>query len=318
MKPLPHIFFTITFSLFTLCSFAQHIPLPDSTLLTKAQVKNLKVNGLKEGVWGEYVDHDYHTVADTNSEYYRIGNYIHDTLQGKATVLIDDILVIQIPYVNGKKEGLAKAYFKYFLLIPYKNDKINGVLKKYEFMDSSLVSTAPFIDGVLNGTAKEYYHNGKIERETVYIKGKEVSDNAYDEAGKMYNAPFLDYPEKYSDSGFTNKAEAKNLTINGKKEGKWCQYSQVFTDCCIGKWDTTWSSFYTLTIYKHDKPIGIEREYIKDGVIYREITYDMNGNENGIEKEYYENGKLGNEALYKDGSVIWYKEFDENGNEIKQ
>src|ERR1700728_4756526 len=34
---------------------------------------------------------------------------------------------------------------------------------------------------------------------------------------------FGQQPE-YPDSGFTNKAEARNLIMNGKEEGKWCEY----------------------------------------------------------------------------------------------
>jgi len=29
---------------------------------------------------------------------------------------------------------------------------------------------------------------------------------------------------EYPDSGFTNKAEAKNLIVHGRKEGKWIAY----------------------------------------------------------------------------------------------
>lgn len=80
-----------------------------------------------------------------------------------------------------------------------------------------------------------------------------------------------------SDSlGFTNKAEAKNLIVNGKKEGKWCElmYNDSLRQDTIG---------YSLTIYKDDKPHGIQRYYNKEDELYDAIPY-VNGLKNGIEK----------------------------------
>jgi antitoxin component YwqK of YwqJK toxin-antitoxin module len=205
-------------------------------------------------------------------------------------------------------------------------------------------------------------------------------------------AAFGQQPE-YPDSGFTNKAEAKNLTVNGKKEGKWVEYGrntrgfhgesdEVATN------DIEHADFYYLFVYKDSVPNGLERGYYKNGKLYftvfykngirngvakqyfedgervektfkndtvdgMEISYFSNGKiqsetpylmgeqngimktydstgriykeipftkgtEDGMEKEYQENGKLAAETLYKDGLILWYKEFDENGTEIKK
>ncbi|HTB30831.1 MAG TPA: hypothetical protein VK808_02330, partial [Bacteroidia bacterium] len=35
------------------------------------------------------------------------------------------------------------------------------------------------------------------------------------------------FGQDYPDSGFTNKAEAKNLMVNGLKEGKWVEYQDM-------------------------------------------------------------------------------------------
>jgi antitoxin component YwqK of YwqJK toxin-antitoxin module len=280
MKFLPLLIFYL---LFTLTAFGQKIPPIDSNFINKAKTKNLKINGLKEGKWGEYVDADWNIKSDTSSSYYRVATYVHDTIQGMAGIYGDFGCYYIIPYVNGKKNGIARSYLKYYITIPYKDDKINGVLKRYFFPDGILFSDCPFEDGIANGTAKEYYEDGKVSRETVYVKGKEVSDNAYDEEGKMENAPFL-YQAEYPDSGFTNKSEAKNMTVNGLKEGKWIEY--LFNDS--GHKDT---AHCMLIVYKHGKKEGIFRQYFKNGNLEMIVHY-KNGLENGTGRFYWESGKL--------------------------
>ena len=150
--------------------------------------------------------------------------------------------------------------------------------------------------------------------------------------------------------GFTNpngslwdKAEAKNLMVNGKKEGKWleCFISSGDLDMKYPAKDSSSTKFYCLTIYKHGIPFGIAREYYKSGKLLRETLY-TNGKKNGIEKWYYENGAIMSEFPYTNGAyngtIKYYYEngklqgtiqfvndkqtdqkfFDESGNEIKQ
>jgi antitoxin component YwqK of YwqJK toxin-antitoxin module len=109
---------------------------------------------------------------------------------------------------------------------------------------------------------------------------------------------FGQQPE-YPDSGFTNKTEAKNKTRHGLKQGKWCEYEvgmglgfdfRIIHD----------TEYYSLTIYKDDKPRGIVRMYYPSGVYMgmRHYTYD---NRTFIEKDYYEDGRLQKEGPYIDG-----------------
>ena len=138
-------------------------------------------------------------------------------------------------------------------------------------------------------------------------------------------------------TGFVNKAEAKNLIVNGKKEGKWVEFTDEYGEIVT---DTTWI-YYSLIIYKNGKAIGIARQYYSNGKLYVESRY-RNGELNGIMKSYYENGKLEFEANYinnePNGTANEYWQsgklkckhyftmgaqnikatcFDENGNEIK-
>lgn len=133
--------------------------------------------------------------------------------------------------------------------------------------------------------------------------------------------------------------------VNGKKEGKWVEF--VNYEDSITAIDSN-SAYFRLVVYKNGKPNGIIREYFYNGEpgnfygsIYCESTYInglengirsiyhmagwlryeipiSNNKENGLEKEYYENGNTRSETKYSYGKVIWVKNYDENGNEIKR
>ncbi|HXP52567.1 MAG TPA: toxin-antitoxin system YwqK family antitoxin [Bacteroidia bacterium] len=115
-------------------------------------------------------------------------------------------------------------------------------------------------DFLINGVKKEYYKNGKLERETPYTNGKKNgTEKFYYESGELY-----------SESPFTD-----------------------------------------------DKANGVCKVYYKSGKLLSEAPYS-NGIENGLDKSYYENGKLMEETPYVNGKQGLEKQFDENGNEIKQ
>jgi|SRR6185312_4758297 len=142
--------------------------------------------------------------------------------------------------------------------------------------------------------------------------------------------------QNYPDSGFTNKAEAKNLMVNGLKEGKWVEYiglnDSITTD--------TSAFFYCLSIYKGGKVNGIVRCYFNHGYLNSETPYvdgkingvqkffyksgkiletiDMtDGKANGMSKFYYESGKLKMVTPFINGKQGVGKGYYENGKEIK-
>jgi antitoxin component YwqK of YwqJK toxin-antitoxin module len=117
------------------------------------------------------------------------------------------------------------------------------------------------------------------------------------------------FGQDYLDSGFTNKAESKNLLVNGLKEGKW----MVYKDSDSKTTNDTNAPSYCLTVYRLGKPIGIERTYYRSGKLLVETAY-VNGEKNGIEKGYYASGEIFIETPYSDGKVNGlYKVFNENG-----
>jgi antitoxin component YwqK of YwqJK toxin-antitoxin module len=124
-------------------------------------------------------------------------------------------------------------------------------------------------------------------------------------------AAIAQQPE-YPDSGFTNKAEAKNLTINGLREGKWCEYRDRRGGEDIITMDTN-ASDYILTVYKTNSPNGIARRYKKNGKLVSEVPF-KNGMENGIVKWYYPSGALDQVTTFKDNMANGVaKNYDESG-----
>lgn len=118
-----------------------------------------------------------------------------------------------IPYKNGKKDGIAYVYAYSDLLlsgeVPYKNDKVDGMVREY-FQSGELLYETPYkdnqIDGVrkvygsayadptgdvlrgefpytkgqLNGVATLYNTLGDVQKKITYLFGKEVFTKDYD------------------------------------------------------------------------------------------------------------------------------------------
>ena len=117
-------------------------------------------------------------------------------------------------------------------------------------------------------------------------------------------------PETLSDSGFTNKSEAKNLMVNGLKEGKWME--DMDTNYKVVS-DTS-APYYALTIYRAGKEFGIAHGYYKKSGKLLFETHYSDGQTNGSDKGYYENGKVMYEANCINGKLDGvYKEYYENG-----
>jgi len=106
--------------------------------------------------------------------------------------------------------------------------------------------------------------------------------------------------------------------VNGKKEGKWCEFivKNLYT---VEPNDSSKADSYRLVIYKHGEIYGICRAYYLSGKLEEETPFNVHGDyENGVQKEYYENGKLKSEITYRDGRIVKTTKYDESGNEIKQ
>src|ERR1700739_1305058 len=91
-----------------------------------------------------------------------------------------------------------------------------------------------------------------------------------------------------ADTGFSNKADAKNQMVNGKKEGKWVEYLAQNND--NGNWEPSTDANapkYILITYKNGKAEGLAKQYNKmfGGTLEFTTPY-VNGMKNGVEKHY--------------------------------
>jgi len=139
------------------------------------------------------------------------------------------------------------------------------------------------------------------------------------------------------DSGFTNKAEAKNLLVKGLKEGTWLEFEdsvyQVTNDVAapyymlaVYKDNEYWNvtrryyksgKLFTYYPFKNGKLDGVEKWYYESGNIQYTIPF-TNGKVNGTKTEYYENGKVKTETTWSNDLITGpAKQYDENGKEIK-
>jgi antitoxin component YwqK of YwqJK toxin-antitoxin module len=98
--------------------------------------------------------------------------------------------------------------------------------------------------------------------------------------------------------------------INGKKEGKWCEYIN-FNDVLTTVPHEP-DQGYQLTIYKAGAPIGLVKQFYTSGKLW-DIVYYVNGQRSGIEKMYYESGELKSEITNADGVPLIIKDFYKNG-----
>lgn len=185
MKHIKAFFILSIFSFFAVTTIGQQ----DSGFTNRAEAKNLMVNGLKEGKWVEYLRRDS-TATDTT--WYKLSIYKAGMIIGKSRIYYDGeygkYVAEEIPYINGKINGISKEYYKGGKLkyeIPYTNNKINGVMKGY-WETSALAGKYPYTNDEKNGVVKGYYENGRLAGETPFTNGKENGvEKRYDENGKI-------------------------------------------------------------------------------------------------------------------------------------
>jgi hypothetical protein len=82
-------------------------------------------------------------------------------------IILDEYDFIEIPYVNNKKHGVEKWYYKSGKIkmeIPYVNGKEHGIKKKY-YESGQIRYEIPYVNGKIRGIQKIYYESGQIRKE---------------------------------------------------------------------------------------------------------------------------------------------------------
>jgi len=268
-----------------------------------------RTNFLLDSIWvfydqaGDTTEKINYLVGKKNGWYYKFkkdplkGIYIWskelfagDKKEGKAYIYFQDGSIQQtIAYNSGKKEGLSKEY-----------DKDGNVISLLEYNNDFLVSRERInrIDnkGLKQGVWKEFYPSGSIKSEKTFIddlihgyykeydtKGKLVLTMLYENGAivksKVEDEPDIEIVNRHDQDG--------KLVYSGP--------------------------------YRNKIPVGIHREYGKDGKVTNAYIYNDNGlllsegimddagNRNGRWKDLYSNGKSQAEGQYTDNrrSGLW-------------
>ena len=105
-----------------------------------------------------------------------------DYLEREWHESIHGIIVEDTPYVNGRRHGIKKSFYKYspkqpFLEVPFVNDSATGMQRAYD--DEGLWRTTPLVDGEYHGKSKFYKSSGELNEEIVYVHNTAMKPGGY-------------------------------------------------------------------------------------------------------------------------------------------
>ena len=221
--------------------------------------------------------------------------FLNDVKQGLSYYYENNILYKSVNYKNGKKQDLSKEFDKNGRIVAiteYNNDYIIN-RERINTIDKQ---------GLKQGVWKTFYPNDKIATEATYLNDTlNGFYKEFDMQGKLLKI------EKYQ----TGQLLTDSLNIEANPV-KWVE---DFFDNGKVKFRGG---------YINDVPVGLHKEYPRDGAIIMAKEYDENGifsgdgavDENdkkqGNWKYYYESGEVKSIGAYKDnlktGEWIFYYE----------
>ncbi len=252
--------------------------------------------GKKNGWYYKYKRDPSHGVYIWSKELFAA-----DRREGIAFVYYPDGKIQQTyTYDGGKKEGLSKEF-----------DKEGNIITLLEYNNDFLVSREKINrtdnKGLKQGEWKEFYPNGEIKSEKTYkndllhgyykeydVNGRLVLTMLYENGAivksRVEDEPDIEIITKHDENG--------KLTYSGP--------------------------------YRNKVPVGIHREFGKDGKVTNAYIYDDNGlllsegivdeggNRNGKWKDLYSNGKVEAEGQYNDNKRSGQWKFYTTAEKVEQ
>lgn len=132
---------------------------PDGSVASEGYIRN----GKPDGYWKTYWENGV-LKSEGNRKNYEldsIWNFYDET--GKTT--------LQITYLNGKKEGLRRTIRENETIEEYFSNDVKNGTTVYYFPDGKVKRTIPFENGLENGFAREYDHDGTVITLIEYRRG---------------------------------------------------------------------------------------------------------------------------------------------------
>ena len=193
-------------------------------------------------------------------------------------------------FKNNSLEGLVQAHRKGDLVCyqkNYSNGKLHGVHKRYD-TNGALLLEENYKNDLLHGTVKKFLLDGKLTHLETYENGILHGESCFYRKGLMvktrtvFNQGELEFREVF---GFLELKE-KDTTI------------VYLAECYTGK---NWLNH------------GVWLSYYNSGQIRKQCEYNQ-GEATGEWKGWYENGQLKYLLVYSEETVVFYEEYDEEGN----
>ncbi|MBL4707207.1 MAG: hypothetical protein JKY48_02035 [Flavobacteriales bacterium] len=279
-----------------------------------------KINYLfdkKSGVY-QYFDHNCMLIKEEVYKEDRIFGTTKELYADSSKVLIKKT----IPFVNGRKEGIGYEYAKderITAIITYKknfvvsNEGINkrdnrdlkqGIWKEY-YSNKRLKIEERYKNGLLNGYVKKYNKQGKLKKATLYLNGKEQSDEDNIADFDIYTSYYSNGKPKYT--SVYNKAGKKDGVANSYSRDGEIIASEIYKNSYLlkkgiidkkGLYQGKWEEYYltgqlkSKGEYKNGKKYGKWEYFFSNGKLEQKGVYDANGRVTGEWKWFYENENL--------------------------
>ena len=233
------------------------------------------------------------------------GEYNNGERNGKGIEYFDEREIFEGEYLNGirwkghiKEYDVIRHYLKFEAI--YLNGLKNGSFRNYQAA-GVLKSEGEYLNDKINGKYKEYYDNGDLYIEGEYLNGEK-------------NGIFIGY------SKYTGHKNLEEEYLNGKKNGKVKHYigSNLLFDgnylndvLLIGYYYNLYGNNGKMVMhnekgellfegeFKNLQKNGTGKEY-KDGKLIFEGIY-LDGEKNGLGIEYYIDQKIKFDGEFKKG-----------------
>jgi len=213
-------------------------------------------------------------------------------------------LLLEINYFTGKKNGFRTTYQGNEILKEYFD---NDVKQKNSFIlypDGKTKFKIPFIDGLEQGVAREYNHEGDVIQLITYKKAYIIAReriNRYD-SDNLANGKwkwFFDDELLWQEGNFKH----------GLKNGYFKEYDRNGDLISATKYIDGEKIEKAEELVKLD----IRTDYYPDGKVKIVATYDKNGIPEGVRREYNKDGEVEKSYIFLHGRLIGEGIFTDAG-----
>jgi hypothetical protein len=114
--------------------------------------------------------------GDTGGGRKKAGHEADTGYTGVRNYIKNDIIVREVEFRNGIKEGLTRTFYKGGVIeqeIPYAGGKKNGEARWY-YPDSKLFRVTPYVNDTIHGSQVQYYKSGRVKAKLEYMNGKRL------------------------------------------------------------------------------------------------------------------------------------------------